>query len=113
MSRARKSAPPPAPTYGPRVMVAEDMGLGRCRYGLAYSGNCGALILAGHYCVAHVTERCTCCGEQATHECSHAGQFVCGYPLCNDCWHCDRGHERRPDAPPLRKLHAADIGVAP
>lgn len=57
-----------------------------CRYQPAYTySGCGALAGAGGLCARHATVKCANCGDQATHECSYAGQFVCGAPLCADC----------------------------
>ena len=56
-----------------------------CRYLPAYSGRCGALAGESGFCAHHVGKECRVCGVQATNECNHTGQFVCGTPLCSDC----------------------------
>lgn len=56
-----------------------------CRYTPAYSNRCSALAGESGYCVHHVGKKCCVCGDQATRECNHTGQFVCGAPLCGDC----------------------------
>ena len=62
--------------------VPEDFGMRRCLYVMAYIGRCSA-IQFDEYCETHREQKCCVCGDQATHECAHAGQFVCGYPLCD------------------------------
>lgn len=39
------------------------------------------------FCPKHATEKCSNkdCANQAIGECSHSGQFVCGYPYCAEC----------------------------
>lgn len=56
-----------------------------CRYRPAYSVGCGALAGPFGFCATHAGKLCRSCGEQATNECNHTGQFVCGAPLCDDC----------------------------
>lgn len=56
-----------------------------CEYGIAWVGKCK---LDGEpFCTKHAPEKCSSCGEQATHECDETGQFVCGSPLCAKCEH--------------------------
>ena len=45
----------------------------------------GKATCEGSVCTQHAAVKCCVCGEQATHECDHTGQFVCGAPLCNNC----------------------------
>lgn len=55
-----------------------------CRYAEPWQGECGSKnILDNGQCEKHQS-KCSC-GQVATHGCSHAGQFVCGRPLCDDC----------------------------
>src|SRR5690606_9845331 len=56
-----------------------------CTYDRAWIGPCGKASVDRGFCAEHATKRCCSCGRQATHECCYTGQFVCGYPLCNDC----------------------------
>lgn len=112
--------------YGPRAMVAEDIGMFPCRFGPAYQSQCGYPTLSPlRLCPAHDHGKCGVCGELQTHECSYCGQFVCGFPLCDNCegfedqskasgaWgFLNHSHRRRAAAPPLRKMVAGDIGIA-
>lgn len=54
-----------------------------CEYRLAYYGKCQKL--GRPYCELHSNMNCVSCGNQATHECEETFQFVCGYPLCDNC----------------------------
>jgi hypothetical protein len=57
-----------------------------CIYDKAWIGKCGKPTIYGSsFCKEHAGMACCVCGEQATHECDHTGQFVCGYPLCDNC----------------------------
>lgn len=57
-----------------------------CRYRPVYTYNrCNRFAIENGLCAQHLEEKCISCGGQATHECSYSGQFVCGYPLCDDC----------------------------
>lgn len=65
-----------------------------CGYGLAWIGKCKAAPApGGARCAKHAAEKCSSCGEPATHECEETGQFVCGAPLCDLCEHttCEDG----------------------
>lgn len=57
---------------------------GACTYDLAWIGRCKAPC-AGDRCEKHAAIKCASCGEPANRECSHTGQFVCGFPLCANC----------------------------
>ena len=58
----------------------------KCIYDEPYRGRCERPTIDGSsFCEEHAAEKCCVCGEQATHGCPHAGQFVCCYPLCNNC----------------------------
>ena len=55
-----------------------------CGFNKAWVGNCKSKdLLDNGQCREHQT-KCSC-GKLATKECSHAGQFVCGRPLCDSC----------------------------
>lgn len=64
----------------------------QCKFVIAWVGRCNADTSQGDFCDAHLQKKCCVCGNQATKECSHAGQFVCGAPLCDSCeGYVDRG----------------------
>ncbi len=63
----------------------------KCRYDLAWVGACGNECDESGICDIHKMEKCKVCGEQATHQCSYTGQFVCGAPLCDKCEEGDAG----------------------
>jgi hypothetical protein len=54
-----------------------------CGFNEAWIGLCKNL----RPCNKHATLVCCVCKNRATHECDQTGQFVCGYPLCDDCDH--------------------------
>ena len=54
-----------------------------CKFDIAWRGKCGEG--TEEICKKHREVKCCVCGEQATHDCSHTGQFVCGAPLCDNC----------------------------
>lgn len=56
-----------------------------CKFDKAWIGACGLEVVQDGYCEKHSEEKCCVCKEQATHDCEHTGQFVCGYPLCAKC----------------------------
>lgn len=58
-----------------------------CKYNKAWVGDCKKDVVDGGFCEEHKKKTCIVCGNQATHECSETGQFVCGAPLCDDCEH--------------------------
>ena len=55
-----------------------------CKFDIAWRGRCGTAC-QGQVCEQHEKVKCCVCGAQATHECDHTGQFVCGAPLCDNC----------------------------
>lgn len=59
------------------------------------AGWSSAVCLEPEPCPKHGDYKCSVCGAQpAKYACSHAGQFVCGFPLCEehkDGW-CSRNH---------------------
>lgn len=63
-----------------------------CGFGLAYQPNCKEITWGEGFCKTHKNEKCCVCKKQASYQCSHAGQFVCGYPLC-DSTECKRAHK--------------------
>jgi hypothetical protein len=69
--------------------VPPEVPLQQCPFDIAYVGQCKGE--GKPYCEKHAGKECVMCGKQATRECSHTGQFVCGFPLCDDCKH---PHER-------------------
>lgn len=59
-----------------------------CKFDLAWRGPCGEEAEDGDFCRSHTGVKCVSCGGVATRECAHTGiQFVCGYPLCDNCEH--------------------------
>ena len=56
-----------------------------CKFDEAWRGRCGAKATEGDYCASHAQMKCCVCNRQATHDCDHTGQFVCGAPLCDNC----------------------------
>lgn len=59
-----------------------------CVFYEAWQGECGNDSVPGTeppLCEEHRTRECSNCGGQATTMCGHAGQFVCGRPLCETC----------------------------
>jgi hypothetical protein len=55
-----------------------------CQFSQAWVGRCESTnILDNGQCEKH-QDKCSC-GELATNSCAHAGQFVCGRPLCDNC----------------------------
>jgi hypothetical protein len=59
----------------------QDKACGVCGFDAAWIGPCEEM----RPCPRHADKKCGVCGIAATRECDHAGQFVCGYPLCDDC----------------------------
>jgi hypothetical protein len=58
----------------------------QCKFQRDWAGQCTKLAEPGEdYCKEHLETKCCVCGEQATHSCDYTGQFVCGYPLCDNC----------------------------
>ena len=55
-----------------------------CKFVMAWIGRCRS-DCQGQVCEQHEKVKCCVCGAQATHECDHTGQFVCGAPLCDNC----------------------------
>ena len=58
-----------------------------CKFQLAWIGRCKNSAVENGMCEKHKNLKCISCGAPATHQCSETGQFVCGYPLCDDCEH--------------------------
>ena len=59
--------------------------LPKCAFSEAWRGYCKNKPNESGYCDDHEGETCRECGKQATHDCAHTSQFVCGRPLCDDC----------------------------
>lgn len=59
----------------------------KCKYVPCYSDSkCNRVCEDNElFCNSHKGKTCVSCGSQATKECNHTGQFVCGAPLCDDC----------------------------
>lgn len=58
-------------------------GTGECPFIEAWIGKCKKTPEVGElYCDRHKDQKCWKCGTQATSNCAHAGQFVCGTPQC-------------------------------
>jgi hypothetical protein len=58
----------------------------KCSYDIAWVGCCKKETAAGQImCDEHAKEKCISCGAAAIKQCDYTGQFVCGYPLCDDC----------------------------
>jgi hypothetical protein len=63
----------------------------RCQRTLSWIGQCSAGALPDNIvCKEHAKDKCWC-GAVATRDCSNAGSFVCGRPLCKD--HECPGHD--------------------
>lgn len=69
----------------------------RCIFHPAWSNRCSCTDTTAGLCPEHTGKRCVGCGAVAVRECSHAGQFVCGYPLCPSCHHLYRGGSTESD----------------
>jgi len=67
--------------------------MSKCKYGLAWVGQCKNDAVNGMYCEEHSGIVCKSCGKQATHQCEETSGLVCGAPLCNGCEHtiCKNG----------------------
>jgi hypothetical protein len=58
----------------------------KCQYDRGYGENCQQEVIQGSvFCDEHNGKKCTSCGAQAIKDCSYCGQFVCGFPLCENC----------------------------
>ena len=55
----------------------------KCNFDKAWIGKCRN----EKPCKEHADIKCCSCGAPATRECPETGQFVCGFPLCDDCTH--------------------------
>ena len=57
----------------------------QCVYQRAWIGTCLKPTAANAIvCAEHQSRHCSVCGRQATRECTSAGSFVCGSPLCDE-----------------------------
>ena len=58
-----------------------------CKWVKAWIGHCKEPADESGFCKEHKGKVCCSCGATATHDCDETGQFVCGFPLCDDCEH--------------------------
>lgn len=74
-----------------------------CTFDRAWIGPCGKpanYALADQpLCSEHITLTCCSCKAPATRECDFCGQFVCGFPLCDDCVHTVDAHGKQDHGP--------------
>lgn len=69
-------------------MGSEDKKSIRCKFDIAWSGQCKNVATDNGYCDEHKNLMCNSCGKKATHSCYETmGPLVCGSPLCEDCEH--------------------------
>ena len=59
----------------------------KCEWKIAWRGKCNEPTKNGNCCCEKHQKKCCSCGKPATRECEETGQFVCGFPLCDDCKH--------------------------
>ena len=55
-----------------------------CNFDIPWVGKCEKPEVEDGFCAEHLGEKCSICGEQATHSCSSAGTLICGYKLCSN-----------------------------
>lgn len=58
-----------------------------CKFYNAWVGRCNQSVVENNMCKQHLKEKCFKCNGQATRSCAHAGQFVCGTPMCDEHEH--------------------------
>lgn len=64
----------------------------KCKFNMAWRGICEVKTVVGkEYCAKHLGEKCFSCGKQATRDCDHTSQFVCGMPMCDEHRHTHGG----------------------
>ena len=63
-----------------------------CCFDKAWIGKCKKPADDSNFCEEHKEIKCCSCGEKATRECDETGQFICGYPLCDNCEHTIRSN---------------------
>lgn len=56
-----------------------------CKFDISWVGTCKNPATDTGFCEEHSKVKCSVDGKQATHDCDHTGQFVCGSPLCDGC----------------------------
>jgi hypothetical protein len=66
----------------------------KCVWDRAWVGPCN-VESDQRLCVKHRGQKCTDCDNEAVGECESAGQFVCGYPLCEDHRGLCSSHRRK------------------
>ena len=76
----------PAPEK-PEEKAAPEPLTKQCRFSLAWIGSCKKPCGESGFCDQHEGVKCCKCGKQATQECPHTSQFVCGFPICDTCKH--------------------------
>ena len=60
----------------------------KCPFDKSWVGKCKKTPEIGEiYCDEHKDSKCFKCGAQATRDCDHTGQFVCGVPMCDQHRH--------------------------
>lgn len=63
-----------------------------CPFIRSWVGKCKKTPDVGEiYCPEHVESKCFQCGGQATRDCEHTTQFVCGVPMCAEHRHTHGG----------------------
>jgi len=65
----------------------------QCKFDRAWIGRCTEPADESGFCEQHDLLPCVVCQSQATHDCDHTGQFVCGAPLCDQCHGYVKAHE--------------------
>jgi hypothetical protein len=61
-----------------------------CKYSIPWVGQCKNDTPKNQmFCKEHLNMKCSICGEQAVKGCDSCHNFVCGYPVCDNCKHCD------------------------
>lgn len=58
-----------------------------CQYILPWVGKCKKTVVVDMRCQDHAGVMCTGCGNLATGGCGYCMQFVCGFPICDNCEH--------------------------
>ena len=82
-------------------------GSATCKFLIAWIGLCKKPASVNGFCEEHSKEKCSSCGEQATHSCYETMGLVCGAPLCDNCEHtiCENGCNSGAKLPDGYKWH--------